>query len=261
MIDDVPLLSAPGGRHSNARNLGKSSSPIVDIVGSGDLILQTADNGCGTTHSYRVSTTSLRRASAYFDNLLDPRKFNEGATVNARLTTLQEKYSSVSQAPTTDLPFIRIADLGQLPKGACCGSTIERFLDILHATIPSLTTLAIPTTHDLSLLAIIADRFSSLSPISVYVKREGWHALKQEAKEFKRNTPAGDKESFWRQRFLVGALLNIEAWVTQYSSKLIVEGSSRWIQRDNTEDDEGEALWWNFPSGLEGEESPGLEQG
>ena len=255
MDDDDPLLSVPGGRLSNARNLRTPCGSVVDIVDSGDLVLHIADSGCRATHSYRVSTTSLRVASAYFDNLLDPRKFNEGATVNARLTTLRQKYSNVSQVPATDLPIIKVEDLGQVPKGACCGLIIKCFLDILHDTISSLSNRVIPTTHDIALLAIIADRFSSLSLVSIYVKQEGWHTPKQDAKEFKRNLPVGDKESFWRQRILIGALLNIEAWVTQYSSRLIVDGSRRWMERDTAEGDEGEALWWNLPSGLEGEES------
>lgn len=259
MDDDDPLLLAPSGRHGDARQFRTPGGSIVDIVDSGDFILQISDSGCGTTHSYRVSSTRLKRASAYFEKLLDPQKFNEGATVNARLTTLHEQYPNISQVPATDLPVIRVVDVGQFPKGACCESIIERFLNILHITASSSPNLRIPSTYDIALLAIVADRFSSLSPVSVYVKREGWHMPKQDAKEIKRNIPARDGETFWRQRILVGALLNVETWVAQYTSRLVVEGSRRWIQRDDSEGDEGEALWWNLPGGLEGEEFPQWE--
>ncbi|MCJ1304805.1 hypothetical protein MMC08_007618, partial [Hypocenomyce scalaris] len=253
MDDDDPLLLAPNGHHGNASTLRVTDGSLVNIGDNGDLILAIADSGCSATHSYRVSTTALRHASTYFDNLLDPRKFNEGTTVNARLATLRKRYSNISQVPPTDLPKIVIADVGQFPKGACCRSIIEPFLDILHGSAASLTTRMIPTAHNIALLAIIADRFSSFLPVSEYVKREGLHTSKQDAKEIKRNIPAGDKESFWRQRVLTGMLLNVETWVTQYSSRLIIEGSRRWIQRDNPEDDEDEALWCNLPSGLEEE--------
>lgn len=259
MDDDDPLLSARSVRRSNARNLKTPAGAIVEIVDSGDLILQVADSGCRTTHSFRVSTRSLGHASAYFDNLLDPRKFNEGATVNARLTALHQRYSSISQVPATDLPIIRVEDVGQFPKGECCQSIMERFLDILHVTIPSLKYNSVPTTHDIALLAVVADRFSSLSPVSSYVDREGWLRPRQDAKEIKRNNPAGDQESFCRQKVLIGTLLDNGLSILIYTARLINDGSRRWTQGNITEGDD-EALWWNLPSGLEGERSAQWEQ-
>lgn len=260
MDDDDPLLSARSVRQSNARNLRTPAGAIVEIVDSGDLILQIADRGCRSTHSFRVSTTSLGHASAYFENLLDPRKFNEGATVSARLTVLHQRYANISQVPATDLPIIRIEDVGQFPKGECCQTIMERFLDILHVTRPSLTNTLVPITHDIALLAVVADRFSSLSPVSSYVDREGWLKPRQAAKEIKRNNPTGDIESFCRQKVLIGTLLDNGLSVLIFSARLINEGSRRWTQRNNTEGDEDEALWWNLPSGLEGERSAQWEQ-
>lgn len=229
----------------------------VVIAQEGDIHVYIKDELRGMNHEYRCSRVVLRSTSKYFSVLLDPEKFSEGIAIEARLQELSRKYVSLAAKPRSELPVVIISDVGQFPKDCAEIITAVRvFLDILHhhdgAHWP-----AISRAHSINLvalLAILADRFSSLEKVAGYLKRRGLEtALLKDGK----STTPHKTELENRQRMLAGMLFGLPEWVRQCSAALIVEGPTRRtttnLDSSEDEDPEGdEALWWRLPGGIEG---------
>ncbi|MCJ1468551.1 hypothetical protein MMC07_007180 [Pseudocyphellaria aurata] len=227
-----------------------STFAIVDICAGGDLLLHVEHYN--NVQVYRVSMAVLRKASAYFDVLLDPNKFSEGAAVQKQLQELTRSHANVASVPTSDLPHVSISDCGQVPNAKISESAFKLFLNILH---DSATSVCMPHTHSIAILALIADRFDATGPISLYVRNSGWKKKKARP-EYNRNSDV-HIELLRRQKLLIGLLLGFQDWVFQYSSELIYQGSEKW--KSDLTDVEGEAPWWYLPNGVEGTYLKGLQ--
>lgn len=228
-----------------------STSAIIDICARGDLLLHVEHHN-NLAQVYRVSVAILRKASAYFDVLLDPNKFSEGAAVQKQLQELTRSHVNVASVPTSDLPHVSISDCGQVPEAKISESVFKLFLDILHNTA---TSACMPHTHSIAILALIADRFDATGPVSLYVRNSGWKKKKAKP-EYNRNSDL-HIELLRRQKLLIGLLLNFQDWVYHYSSELIYQGSEKW--KSDLTDVEGEAPWWYLPNGVEGMYLKGLQ--
>ncbi|KAK4932513.1 hypothetical protein LTR28_011400, partial [Elasticomyces elasticus] len=108
--------------HQNAsvgtRDCNASEGNITIISEAGDLVVHFRHNfqEWMEDHAYRVSMDALRNASPYFDKLLHPDKFAEGAAVEARQRTLREAHGSAGNALTAELPSVDILDIGRISK-------------------------------------------------------------------------------------------------------------------------------------------------
>jgi hypothetical protein len=264
--------SAPVASNRHAADLkrnttpdGKDSSnnhPHVTIDAAGDLLLQIDDSSSEPSFYYRVSSTVLRRASPYFDTLLDPDKFSEGATFASQKARLEDQHGRISQLPTADLPVILIADIGPLfPLNTPNMPVIAHFFNILH--LKDSFHLPAPSATHFALLAAVADRFDAVRPVSDYVVKNGWHTDMKEpnSSRIRRNTKSSilkSKEIFWRQRILAGAILGVRGWVLHYGRLLIDSGSERWnvgtdLESTSTVDITTDGPWWDLPYGIEEE--------
>ncbi len=220
----------------------------IDIDPSGDLLLRFRDDGAGTLSLYRVSTTALRRASTYFQVLLDPLKFSEGIAVDRRLKAIQRQHGKTEAIAFLELPVIYIPDIGQVPRGVSTESAVTLFFHILH---DEETSWPSPRPSFVALLAIIADRFDAATPIARYVIQRNWKSKMVAQKGSSLMT-----EVRLRQQLLIGLILRFPDWVRQYSASLIVQGSAKWTaQGEEAKEEEG--LWWNFPNNLEGKVKAG----
>lgn len=222
-----------------------SSAPaVINTCPRGDLLLHVKHrNDVGQV--YRVSVAILRKASAYFDTLLDPNKFSEGAAVQTQLQELTRSKVDLASVPTSDLPHVSILDFGPVPKAKISESAFKLFLDILHN--PEMS-ISIPRTQFLAILALIADRFDATGPISLYVIKSGWR--NKPAKQDKTRKSDLQVELLRRQGLLIGMLLGFHNWVYRYSSELIYQGSEKW--KSGLTEVDGEEPWWYLPNGVEG---------
>ena len=220
---------------------GKSEEAIVIISGEGDILLEIQDTLQQANICYRVCTTILKKASAYFANLLDPTKFNEGIMVDRSLKELRAQYPDISLAPLTALPRVFIADVGQFPKGVSNEFILTYFFKILH--LPNGRPHSVSGATPLALLAVVADRFGAAEAIAPYIK------------DIRAPLSLSTKQHHAIQKFPVGLLLGYDDWLTRCSNHLILIGSEKWTVSDLDPNDNDEPLWWYLPGGLEGRSS------
>lgn len=223
-------------------SLGYTKAPI-EIDPRGDLLLRFRGDGTGTPSLYRVSTTALRRASTYFQVLLDPSKFSEGIAVDRRLKAIRGQHGETEAIPFLELPMIYIPDIGQVPKGVSTESAVTLFFHILHNEETPWPT---PRLSFIAILAVIADRFAAATPIASYVIQQNW-----KSKIDAQKGPSSVTELRLRQQLLIGMILRFPDWVRRYSASLIVQGSEKWTAQGGGVKEE-QALWWNLPNNLEG---------
>ncbi|MCJ1481206.1 hypothetical protein MMC06_001362 [Schaereria dolodes] len=235
---------------SIAHGRGSTSQTFETISSNGDLLLHIPDTKRRTTISYCVSSTVLRKASPYFDNLLDPNKFSEGIEVKSRFADLLQRYGDMASVPLVELPAVKISDVGQYPKVMMSDAVVTHFLKILHD--PLTPYITVPSTVFLALLAIVADRFAATEHLAKYIRQQGWLEIPSDVKAIKQNLGSPGKEPYCRQRVLIGLLLGFDDWVCRYSNILVLSGSEKWVTGDVHSDSYADALWWNLPSGIEG---------
>ncbi|MCJ1315018.1 hypothetical protein MMC15_000332 [Xylographa vitiligo] len=235
---------------------GPNEDNIIAIESDGDLLIKIHGQPGEATLYYRVSSIVLQKASPYFDRLLDPKKFSEGAAFGTQIKILKESYPDVTMAPATALPIIHISDVGPIPARFPSKNVVTHFFDILHDT--NSFWIMTGTLHNhIALLAILADRFDASKPVLGHITDQGWVHMHKETKENKKEgsqSPARSKEILWRQRIFAGLILGVQDWVMSYSRLLIDAGSERWkIASDAELNVDDEAPWWYLPRGLEGE--------
>lgn len=226
---------------------------IRDIVrdkvknGARDLVLEVHQPGANVPHYYLVSSDVLRTASSYFRVLLDPNKFNEGASFDTASRALLEKHGSLQSISPENLPRIKITDFGQLPKKSKLDEVMTLYLSILHKTDRFCN---IPSLYLLAVMAIMADRFDTVAAIASYAIRVAWreHLLNSSVFDDWGMGP----EVATRQILLIAILLKIEPKKFKgHTANLIIKGSENWKNETEKKWDRG-ALWWNLPGNLEG---------
>lgn len=236
--------------NDDTKNAGFSSTPdTVNIDTGGDMVLQVKHDKY--TQDYRVSVAFLRKISLYFAVLLDPVKFSEGVAVQTRLIELERSHADTALVPAVDLPRVSvvISDVGEASQTNISPTAAFRttfvFLGILHN--PD-TFIQCPSIHFVSILALIADRFDAVAPISLYLKKSG-RKQKLSKPTFSHKSKS-QLELNRRKKLYTGIIFGFKDWVHQYSAELIYEGSEKWLS-DSTEIEE-EPPWLHLPYGIEG---------
>jgi hypothetical protein len=218
----------------------------ISISQTGDLVLDIHDEGerRSEVFSYRVSSQHLKQASPYFDRLLDPFKFGEGAQVAEKLKELSETYTNIADASSEELPRVRIADIGRISKVSSIKNLVADFLSIIHGL--ELST-PVPPIPNLANLAVVADRFDALPHFKAYARRKKVFSTIDTRSKGKLGTLTEERI---RQKLLIGLFLDHSPWITTYSKRLIIGGSSQW--KADVEEASELAFWWDMPHGLEG---------
>ncbi|MCJ1314547.1 hypothetical protein MMC25_008229 [Agyrium rufum] len=248
--------------------------PDVRISVAASSYLHTSIN------SYRVSSAVLRASSPYFRALLDPLGFSEGIRITETLAALRDEYSGdAGTIPDEKLPKIWIEDVGLTPTTTGNQATLERFFGILHSVLhesrsgkgmrfhgssdnvveglqrtsngdENLDSAAVRVRKpvNLTLLAIVADRFDAAAVIAIGLPEAG-RILAMPT----------DKEEQIRQRILAGMLLGIDSVVLKFSAQIIVQGSVKWLGYSSSgspaeaNEEAEKPLWWSLPNGIEEE--------
>lgn len=230
---------------------GQSSTGVTIISPGGGLLLEAIDEKRDQSFTYRVDVQKLRQTSAYFERLLDPMKFGEGATVSRKLESLRRSYKDIAGAPTHELPRVQVTDVGRTSKVNSIKLLFGDFLNILHgqdiATGPVLPGGPAMPVANIANLAVVADRFDALPHIGEYIHRK--RILESMDARSKAKSPKYGEERL-RQKLLVGTLFDHAAWVMSSSQSLIINDSARWKQ--DVPEDSDLPLWWDLPHGLEG---------
>ena len=241
-------------RPAPASSPNETPSTVI-ISNDGDVLIQIKDLTPQTDRCYRCSRTSLRRASEYFNVLLDPVKFSEGIVIEARLQELNRQYKSTGIIPASELPKAVVADVGDLPKDCVStGTAVALLFKILHDRSTAWPIPRSESANLVALLAIVADRFACSQIIAHYL--EGQRLVTALLKE-RRSDSAYKDELDNRQKLLAGWIFGFSQLVLQCSAFLIVEGPKRQTTTspDSNEDEtreEEDALWWRLPGGIEG---------
>ena len=214
----------------------------TSIDPAGNLVLSVSHEG-SESFEFQVSATCLQNASPYFSNLLHPSKFAEGVAVWERLNKLGN--TTVGEICVDELPKVKISDLGRTSLVKNVKNLAADFLHIIHGR--PLTDS--PALAKLANLAVVADRFDAVPHLTRYVRRKGYIQAIERKTSAKQKTATAPEERI-RQKLFVGLLLDHPPWVTLYSKRLVIQGSSRW--RSEKEDDDS-ALWWDLPQRIEEE--------
>lgn len=226
----------------SAKDVGDDETGIVEIASkNGDLVLHI-EHGVPEPkiHSFKVSTTALKK-SKYFERLLEAGRFGEGQQVASQHDILRQKFQEITLAPATELPSIRIVDLGRISAVKSTRPLLTDFFLIMHDK----DTSSPPPVSNLANLAIVADRFDALATVRTYVRRKKF-LLALDAKT-QPKAEASLSEERVRQRFLVALLLDHAPWIERYSARLINRG---WVGQEADVDD---PLWWDLPGRVEEE--------
>lgn len=214
--------------------------PDLDPDPQGDLVLIISHGQL--SHQYRVSTTKLTSTSSYFSTLLSGR-FGESEKVQQAHFGLLKTYTRIADAPKSELPTIKIEDLGRISAVKSIATLCADFLSILHEK--SLLSNA-PSVAMLANLAIVADRFDALENVKSYMKRKKiLQAIDGKTTAKAENVFTEEK---LRQRVLVATLLDHPPWMEKYTGRMICKGLV-----DHHETPGNSALWWDLPSSIEDE--------
>ncbi|KAI7932015.1 hypothetical protein M0657_001029 [Pyricularia oryzae] len=215
------------------------------------------------TYSYRADLGVLKKHSEYFRALLDEAgPFTEARQVAHALEALTLR--GVKPADVDDveeLPTVEITDDDDATRSAHRHSVFADLLRILHG---AQATTKPPTMLYVVTLAVLADRFDCVTPVSRYLSSElkfKWPASKIKAggrdDENGIGGPRLENEEVLRQRILAAWLLDQPLKLHAATRELIMYGSKRWIQASADQDDDGyeETLpsWWDLPDDLEHE--------
>ncbi|KAL8947293.1 MAG: hypothetical protein Q9222_006410 [Ikaeria aurantiellina] len=201
---------------------------IIDPAGDLLLLVHYSES---VTERYRVSISTLRKHSSYFDALLDGSKFQEGAAVQSTLKALLRTYPSDSSLPLHGLPTVNIQDVRIGPP--LCGIGISRkafelFLKTLHECVDWVITKKRLHRKPIILasFAHYAERFAAIPFVSHSAQAQLGKSLSHETML---GLPNQDEEEV-RQRLYAGLVLGIRRWVYIQSAILINWGSPKWVE-------------------------------
>jgi len=228
------------GPHKNEQAPTDSEvQPDLDPDPQGDLVLEISHGQL--SHQFRVSTIKLISTSSYFATLLSGR-FGESERVQQSHNKLLERYARIADAPKSELPTIKIEDLGRISVVKSITALCADFLNVVHEK--SLSSNA-PSVAMLANIAVVADRFDALEHVGAYVKRKKI----LQAIDGKTTTKAESvfTEEKLRQRVLIATLLDYPPWMEKYTTRMICKGL---VDRDTPG---SSALWWDLPASIEDE--------
>ena len=240
-------ILTPTSMNSDAET-SKDGAPTTDqdiilIAAHGDVVLHVEHElkpGSVLRSAFRVSSPILKTSSKYYARLLDGR-FGEGAYVEEKHKHLREQYATITETPSSELPVLKISDIGRISSVKSIEALMSDFLYILHRK----DTQSFPPLTNIANLAIVADRFDAIEAVRVHVKRK--KLLKAIDGKTTARQDAGLSEDKVRQRILVATLLDYAPWLEKYTTRLITRG---WV---GGEPSLTGALWWDLPSRIEEE--------
>ena len=241
----------PHSRPKEKDGLVPDKGRCIEVVPTGDaqLHLQLAHRGLDIR--YRVWSGALSRASAYFKSLLYDGKFAESIVFQQERRQLLEAHSDLKHVRADLLPTIRITDLGSVPKDIPLDLPFAVVLRILHGTHDQNQFLS---TEQLATVAIVADRFELTEYLGSYFRRgdfSGKRAFGRSLTTSASSSPIRQEETV-RQILLIATIFGLPDPLTQFSSRLIMNGSRIWSVYDP--DPSGDsAMWWDLPHSLEEE--------
>lgn len=241
---DRKTANTPSSDASTDCDLVDHGPDIVEIAAHGDIVLHVRHEtkAFNALHAFRVSSPILKSNSKYFERLLQPGRFGEATSVEEKHKAVRERYGSVAEAPSAELPILDIQDVGRISNTVkSIDALLKDFLYILHGK----DTQTFPPVANLANLAIVADRFDALNIVKSYVRRK--KMLRAIDGKTTQKADGALSEEKVRQRLLVAILLDYPLWLEKYSARLITKG---WVGR---EADLSSALWWDLPSRVEDE--------
>lgn len=215
------------------------SDVIVIRPNDGDLILEVSH--ADEAFLYRVNVQRLVAGSQYFKKLLSG-GFGEAIEVQSKLESLDR--SNIAKTSPDALPRVRISDVGRISKVSSIRDLVKDFLNAAHGH----DILKVPPIPNFANLAVVADRFDCLGPLTE-VSRRSKYLSAIDARAQRKSEAQSEERN--RQKLLIGLLLDHGPWLAPPSKRLIVGGSSCW--KPDAVEDPDSALWCDLPHGIEEE--------
>lgn len=250
---DIPKKCTKQKKSSLQKQPGESTQ--LDIVEDGDLCLMIQAPSEKEEWTYRVSSQTLIKNSAYFKALLQAGRYSEGIAFEVEKRKILEAHNNdLHCLPHSSLPVISISDFGAIPRDASLKEAFEVMLHILHGTHQFKQPIRL---QFIAILAIIADRFDVAQPLGEYFRHQELFIdsmRRPYSKIFSRtnNLSIDETEEVLRQMLLIALFFGVAEAITHCSSRLIISGSKVWTSIDPVVTSPG-AWWWDLPHGLEEE--------
>lgn len=232
--DQMQQLQVEADNIDEIRNI----DPEGDVV----LLIQHETETVKHEKRFRVASSRLQTSSKYFSSLLSGR-FGESDRIHKRHAVIKEKVKSIAEAPSSELPVIKIVDVGRISAVKSIEPLCTDLLLILHGA--DLQTPTPPPVANLANLATVADRFDALDALRNHVHRKRY--LRAIDGKGTPKLEASLSEEKVRQRVLISLLLDTGPWLEKYSLRLITKG---WVDRQVSDT---APLWRDLPSTLEEE--------
>ncbi|TPX09976.1 uncharacterized protein E0L32_008823 [Thyridium curvatum] len=207
-----------------------------------------------TRVAYRVKVDALRKHSKYFDNLLGDTRFQEAKTIVDAFKNMSLRGVEPAELEDRELPRIPLGDDDEATRSVGRDVVFAELLRILHRKETVKTMKNPPTLLQLSMLAVLADRFDCKAPVSAYMRglRFKFPQPRTRVLQDEGGPPVLANEDSIRQKILTSWLLNEPARFQTGTKELILFGSRNWsLYREDEESQT--ALWWDLPDGLERE--------
>lgn len=206
--------------------------------------------------AYRVSSAELKKHSNYFSRLFSDSKFREAKLITESHAQLAARGQKPADVDAAQLPWIDIVDDDEATQTAARERVFEDMLRILHRQLPKITRA---TMSYLATLAITADRFDCVTPVSRCLNGElkfKWPVTTTKPMRDDSGKPT-DVEQVLRQKILVSWLLGQPMRLHTATRELIMRGSRRWTVFDDGESEaDATAAWWTLPDDLERKSHP-----
>lgn len=235
-VDGPASRSAPTSREG-------MEEAVIPIAAHGDIVLRIEHEAATLKHiaQFRVSIPALRQHSKYFERLLQAGRFGEGSHVDEQHKRLRERYQSITEAPSSELPVVCVQDVGRISTVKSIAALCTDFLYVLHGK----DTVTFPPVGNIANLAIVADRFDCLEVMKSYMKKKKMIRVIDGKTTSKAENALSEEKV--RQRLLVAIMLDYPSWIEKYTTRMIVKG---WVGK---EPDLSAALWWDLPHRVEEE--------
>ena len=224
------------------------------IERNGDLVLQLLDRQGTSLSRYRVSSKMLQKHSDYYNALLAPGKFSEGAKVQSELDSLKSRYSDdLSTVPHEMLPIISFPELEQLE---ISDKTIKA-MDLLLLLVHELDDLADKRSASfLAHLAVLAEQVIATEITKSYVIRY-LSRLGLNTAPHPLWTPKMDEERV-RQYVYLGYIYDEPCVFLRMTFSLIEYGCNAEINMESNRTGTAEKIippWMSLPYDIEGNET------
>jgi len=245
-------------------NIGEDEYQLVDIRSTGDILLEvTFKNGSDITKSipkdalrnlrarglpipsptifYRARLDTLTKNSEYFRLLVKP-QFAEGLSVAEAFASLAASGQDPTKIEANRLPRVKIVDEDIATKTFGREIIFADLLRILHGS-PPLTTHF--TTHSLTVLVLMADRYGATSFTTKHMQKTLLNH------KFPITVDKNGEESL-RQKIIIRYHTDPGLRFALATKELILRGSQRWSGFEDFTN-EYQTAWWDLPYGLEAE--------